>query len=66
MASSLDIDIGSDWMKKSVEMKKINIFLGIILQLYFIFPWMGEKNDKKNFFRYLIEFFRKHKAFTAV
>lgn len=62
MASSLDIDIGSDWMKKSVKMKKINIFWGIILQLYFIFPWMGEKNNKKNFFLYLIEFFRKHKA----
>ena len=36
--------------------RRMNIILGIILQIYFLFPWMNITGERKNFIMYVIEF----------
>ncbi len=38
----------------------MNIILGIILQIYFLFPWMNITGERKNFIMYVIAVLRNH------
>lgn len=40
--------------------RRMNIILGIILQIYFLFPWMNITGERKNFIMYVIAVLRNH------
>ena len=40
--------------------RRMNIILGIILQIYFLFPWMNITGEWKNFIMYVIAVLRNH------
>ena len=47
-------------MRNGREKRRMNIILGIILQIYFLFPWMNITGERKNFIMYVIAVLRNH------
>lgn len=47
-------------MRMEEKKRRMNIILGIILQIYFLFPWMNITGERKNFIMYVIAVLRNH------
>ena len=47
-------------MRMEEKKRRMNIILGIILQIYFLFPWMNITGERKNFIMYVIVVLRNH------
>ena len=47
-------------MRMEEKKRRMNIILGIILQIYFLFPWMNITGEWKNFIMYVIAVLRNH------
>ena len=45
-------------MRMEEKKRRMNIILGIILQIYFLFPWMNITGERKNFIMYVIAVLR--------
>ena len=47
-------------MRMEEKKRRVNIILGILLQIYFLFPWMNITGERKNFIMYVIAVLRNH------
>lgn len=47
-------------MKEWTRKRKADICMGILLQIYFLFPWMNITGERKNFIMYVIAVLRNH------
>ena len=52
-------------MRMEEKKRRMNIILGIILQIYFLFPWMNITGERKNFIMYVIAVLRNHRCITT-